>query len=275
MDAGDQRQRRSQRPSYQQSLDNDSSQQLRVLSSANSARASYSPAVGPRESLHEGQTVPSSASLQPFEGYGYAPSHYSSQQTFESAYTHPSHYSQHPAQRGPSYSQNSQPIPYESVDPPMQAPSTANLAFNHPPSFQQRQPAAVESLSQQFRGAQYHNSGVSQATLASEPYQPVSLPQNLPYIPSADLGRSQLGPGYVLGDVGLQNMVDTRQPQQQAPPDLLTSHDQLLRQANTFTSQGRIVEAKPILTRLSTGLVNHALTLGMFQICPQGLFICR
>lgn len=245
MDAEDQRRRRSRRPSYQHGFDDDDSHQITIPSSAGSARTSQSAAIGPRESFqHVGI-------------YGYAPSQrYPSQQSFGPAYTYPPDYSQHPGQRGLSYSQNPQPTTYYSVDSLPQAHNTHNLPLNEQAPFQQRHSSAIESLPHQHGAVQYYNPGVSQASLVSDTY---------PYASSGDFGQTQVVPGHASGDPGLQHMSGTRQPQQQAPPDPSTSHDQLLRQVNTFTSHGRLVEARPLLIRLSTNLVDHVPTLGTFS----------
>ncbi|KAL9640171.1 MAG: hypothetical protein Q9164_000439 [Protoblastenia rupestris] len=282
MEGGDQRRRQGQHADYPQSYADNPQFIGATTSNIRSIRSS--PLGPPSDRIGHAQYLPTHPSTsapaalsptvaQDIGGYGYPHGpQYHPQQTPGAAFAYQTGYSRHPqrSQQSPQYPQQAM------YALPQQTQLQHQSHYNAPPPYQQRQPATVEALANQFSGQQYYNTPEVSTPSASTPYPTPTFQQTALYGRAEDLGRSTLASGYPLvgSNFGQASTAEptVQQQDQQQGQSLDTAdaaYQQLLRQTNTLVTQSRLVEARQSLLEMSIWLLSNIESLGLHRDTPD------
>ena len=264
MDDEEQRRRQTGRANYRQAFREQTQTGGSVTTGAGDLRGR--PSTNTVNRIRQTQSIQNAASPPNVEGYGYATAQqYPPQQAQGQHFAYQAAFSQNP-QRGQHYPQYQQQMIY-AMPQHAQVQSQPPTALGDTPPYQQRQSTAVEVLSTQFGGQQYYNTGESQAPAAANLYSGTSFQQSMQYPPSAELGQPPLVPDYTSTDSTFLNPTSDfpQRQQQESAQDPLIALGHLLRQTNSLTTQGRLLEARQPLLTMSQRLVDNVESLGMFQ----------
>ena len=212
------------------------------------------------------QPIPNTTSLPNVEGYGYATAQqYQSQQAQGQAFAYQTPFPQNP-QRSQQYPQYPQQMFY-AMPQHAHGQNQHPTALGDPLPYQQRQSTAVEVLSTHFGGQNYYNTNESQAPATANLYPGASFQQSVQYQPSTELSQPPLISDFTPTDSNLVSPASDfpQRQQSQSTPDTLAALGQLLRQANSLTTQGRLLEARQPLLTMSQRLVDNVESLGKFR----------
>ena len=219
-------------------------------------------------------SIPMGAGVGPSQDFGafaYSQAQqYQAPQMQPPSFPYQSEYYDPQRQRFPQHpSQTMYNVPQQSQSQSPYSMSQTQPSYDPVGQYQPRQTAATEVLSSQFgMPQQYYSAADAPATnappLMPQGYQTTPYQQAFQYNPSNALGRSTLASPYpaISSSTGQASSVESPRQNTDSATDNNNRIYRAIRETNTNTSRGMLVQAGNSLLGMTDWLLTHAVSLG-------------